>query len=180
MYNIHKTKSPQTHSSEKNNKENSLTSLDQAAKEDHLLHKRIKRMEQFKNVCKKFTSFFFSRVGLCFVVVGYVVIGGFIFQKIEGKDELAENFEILSKTDNLIFEIWNMSKYEILFHEVNFTHKIRDKVTLYQRHLVDAVQKGYKGEDGQVEGKWTYPGSILYSITIITTIGKFIFKIMKN
>ena len=74
MYNIHKTKSPQTHSSEKNNKENSLTSLDQAAKEDHLLHKRIKRMEQFKNVCKKFTSFFFSRVGLCFVVVGYVTL----------------------------------------------------------------------------------------------------------
>ena len=172
LFRVRNSKRQQNNSLEKKEKtRGSIVSIDQTNREDTLLHKRIKRMEQFKNCCKKFTSFFFSRVGLCFVVVGYVVIGGFIFQKIEGKDELTENFEILSKTDNLIYEIWNMSKYEILFHEANFTHKIRDKVTLYQRHLVDAIQKGYKGEDGQVEGKWTYPGSILYSVTIITTIG---------
>lgn len=153
--------------------------------QNHLLNgfgkpvkKKLKRIEQFKNVCKKITTFLFSRVGLCFVVVGYVVIGGFIFKSIEGsyEEEKSKNKTLISdvvnmRTDNLVNEIWNMTKFEKVFHEKNYTNKLKAKLIDYQKNLADAVKEGYKGNSNHNTTKWTYPGSILYSVTIVTTIG---------
>jgi hypothetical protein len=140
--------------------------------------KRSRRFEQFKNACKKITTFMFSRVGLCFVVVGYVVIGGFIFKSIEGsyEEEKAKNKTLINdvvnvKTDNLVFEIWNMTKFELVFHEKNYTNKLKAKLLDYQKNLTEAVKDGYKGASNHTIIKWTFPGSILYSVTIVTTIG---------
>lgn len=151
-------------------------------KEDKLnpVKRRTRRIEQFKNVCKKITTFLFSRVGLCFVVVGYVVVGGFIFRSIEGsyEEEKAKNRSLINdvvntKTDNLVNEIWNMTKFEKVFHEKNYTNKLKAKLIDYQKNLTDAVKDGYKGSSHSNITKWTYPGSILYSVTIVTTIGLF-------
>ena len=150
------------------------------SKEDRLnpVKRRTRRIEQFKNVCKKITTFLFSRVGLCFVVVGYVVVGGFIFKSIEGshEEEKAKNRSLINdvvniKTDNLVNEIWNMTKFEKVFHEKNYTNKLKAKLIDYQKNLTDAVKDGYKGTSHNNITKWTYPGSILYSVTIVTTIG---------
>lgn len=151
------------------------------SKEDRLnpVKRRTRRIEQFKNVCKKITTFLFSRVGLCFVVVGYVVVGGFIFKSIEGsfEEEKAKNRSLINdvvntKTDNLVNEIWNMTKFEKVFHEKNYTSKLKAKLIDYQKNLTDAIKDGYKGTSNHNITKWTYPGSILYSVTIVTTIGE--------
>lgn len=148
---------------------------------DKAIRKNSKKLEKFKNACKKFTTFLFSRVGLCFVVVGYVVVGGFIFKHIEGayeEEEKANNKTLKndmdSLTDHLIFDIWNMTKYELVFHEKNYTSKLRDKLDVYQKNLTESVKEGFKGNSNQNVTKWTLPGSILYSVTIVTTIGSFI------
>ena len=137
-----------------------------------------RRIEQFKNVCKKITTFLFSRVGLCFVVIGYVVVGGFIFKSIEGsyEEEKAKNKTLINdvvntRTENLVNEIWNMTKFELVFHEKNYTNKIKAKLIDYQKNLTDAFKEGYKGNSNHTIIKWTFPGSILYSVTIVTTIG---------
>ena len=151
----------------------------EAEKDEHDLHQKTKKLEKFKNACKKITTFLFSRVGLCFVVVGYVVIGGFIFRHIEGafeQEEKANNKTLRndmdSLTDNLIFDIWNMTKYELVFHEKNYTLKLKEKLEVYQKNLTESVKEGFKGNSNQNATKWTFPGSILYSVTIVTTIGK--------
>lgn len=150
------------------------------SKEDKLnpVKRRTHRIEQFKNVCKKITTFLFSRVGLCFVCIGYVVVGGIIFKSIEGshEDEKAKNRTLINdvvntRTENLVNEIWNMTKYEKVFHEQNYTNKLKAKLIDYQKNLTDAVKDGYKGNSNHSITKWTYPGSILYSVTIVTTIG---------
>ena len=148
---------------------------------EHELHQKTKNLEKFKNACKKITTFLFSRVGLCFVVVGYVVIGGFIFRHIEGtfeQEEKANNKTLRndmdSLTDHLIFDIWNMTKYELVFHEKNYTMKLREKLDVYQKNLTESVKEGFKGNSNQNATKWTFPGSILYSVTIVTTIGESI------
>jgi hypothetical protein len=141
--------------------------------------KMARQMEQFKNVCKKITTFLFSRIGLCFVVVGYVVLGGFIFKGIEGSYELekALNKTLISdivnlRKENLINEIWNMTKFELVFHERNYTEKLKLKLIDYQKVLTEAIKKGYKGSANHNSIIWTFPESVLYAVTIITTIGE--------
>lgn len=145
---------------------------------DRPLKKRTRKLEQFKNACKKVTTFMFSRVGLCFVCVGYVVIGGFIFKSIEGshEEEKAKNKTLINdvvnmRTENLVNEIWNMTKFELIFHEKNYTNKLKAKLMDYQKNLTEAVKEGYRGTSNHSTTKWTFPGSILYSVTIVTTIG---------
>ena len=148
-------------------------------KDDQVQSKNSKRLQQFKNVCTKITTFLFSRVGLCFVVVGYVILGGIIFQSIEGRHEQEKartktliTDVITYKKEHLINEIWNMTKMELVFHEKNYTEKLKSKITDFKKKLNEAVvNKGYKGNtNGSLI--WTFPESVLYSITVITTIGK--------
>lgn len=146
------------------------------------MRKRTRRIEQFKIVCKKITTFMFSRVGLCFVVVGYVALGGFLFKSIEGsyEEEKAKNktliYDVVNmRTDTLVNEIWNMTKFEKVFHEKNYTNKLKAKLVDYQKNLTEAIKDGYKGNSNHSITKWTYPNSILYSVTIVTTIGKLFF-----
>jgi hypothetical protein len=146
------------------------------------LRKRTRNVEKFKNFCAKMTTFFFSRVGLCFLVVGYVALGGIIFKSIEGTHEEAKarnktliNDVVDYKTDHLVLEIWNMTKFELVFHEKNYTNKLKSKIVDSQKNLTDAIKDGYKGPAHHNVTKWTYPGSILYSVTIVTTIGMYHF-----
>ena len=138
-----------------------------------------RKIKQFKNICKKFTTFLFSRVGLCLVVVGYVFIGGLIFKSIEGSHEEKERamnhsliYDVESSTEVLVTEIWNMTKFELIFHEKNYTSKLKARLVDYQKKLSNAVKHGYKGNSNPNNIKWTFPGSILYAVTIVTTIGR--------
>jgi len=140
--------------------------------------KNYKRLQQFKNVCTKILAFLFSRVGLCFVVFGYVLLGGIIFQAIEGSNEQekARTKTLISdivnfKTEHLIDEIWDMTKLELVYNEKNYIEELKTKILDYKKNLNEAVSKGYKGNtNGSLV--WTFPESLLYSITLITTIGK--------
>jgi len=43
----------------------------------------------------------------------------------------------------------------------------------YTREVVDAIKKeGWDGEDEDGKLQWSYAGSLLFSVTVITTIGK--------
>ncbi|CAM4767547.1 unnamed protein product, partial [Rotaria magnacalcarata] len=48
---------------------------------------QMERLERCKNCCKSFTTFIFSRVGLCLLVVAYAFGGGVIFQFLEATEE---------------------------------------------------------------------------------------------
>jgi hypothetical protein len=140
----------------------------QQQQEENKTNAKIKKVKIF---FKKFLSFFFSRIGLTFLFCVYVAIGGFIFKQIEGKQEREENFEINLRTQHLIKTVWDISRKEIFLHRSNFTHKLRYHVTLFQNGLVNAARKGFQDGDNRIDAEWSYPNSILYSMSIITTIG---------
>lgn len=57
--------------------------------------------------CKKFTAFMFSRVGLFFVMIGYVALGGVVFQALEAGNELNMRRIMDLELNKTINKLWN-------------------------------------------------------------------------
>ena len=49
--------------------------------------------------------------------------------------------------------------------------EVSELIVEYQARIIDETSRGYDGSDIP-KYKWTFSGSLLYSITVITTIGK--------
>ena len=161
-------------------------------KEDQKLFEKFKRREKsrkrnekIKECCKKFAAFLFSHIGLCGLVVGYSIMGGFVFKALEAPFEYTTKLDIRNHRDDYVKELWtiavrlsgNSGFEEISSKRDNFTTKVNDVLKRFQELLFDATKnKGWDGKDA-VEGEepelqWSYAGALLYAVTVITTIGK--------
>ena len=56
-------------------------------------------------------------------------------------------------------------------HPQNWTDEVAEVIKKFQDHIIAEEDRGYDGHDGH-PNQWTFSGSLLYSITVITTIGK--------
>jgi hypothetical protein len=131
------------------------------------------RMERCKNCCKSLTTFIFSRVGLCLLVVAYAFGGGVVFQFLEGPYEGRVTEKVQRRLTITVERLFNSSEQSKVLFKSNWTTMARQILEEYQRELVHQTKRGYQGErfDDDIK-QWTFPGAILYAITVITTIGK--------
>jgi len=62
-------------------------------------------------------------------------------------------------------------------HGKNFTLQVRVIFGEFQRKVVEEVKlNGWDGKDGGDQNtklQWSFAGSLLYAVTVVTTIGKF-------
>jgi len=139
-----------------------------------------------KLVCfKKGLKLFTTHVGLGSLVCGYAALGGYLFQNLEAGNELNEckdardSYEELENKTKI--SLWEMSK---TFWPNNLDEEDNKQSFLenLQHALVnfrnDTINIGYGGTDcemmGTLEGdayNWSFPGSLLFAVTIMTTIG---------
>lgn len=60
-----------------------------------------------------------------------------------------------------------------VFSERTWKVKVRAELAKYQKEIVSAIKNGYDGADYSGGSKqWSFAGAFLYSLTVITTIGK--------
>jgi len=121
-----------------------------------------------KKGLRVFTAWVFSNVGICVLVVGYLLFGAIMFQEIE-KKELMVN-EIVHERENTVFLLWTITEKYNLIHPTNWTSEVESIIKKYQDKVVQAENKGFDGNDIPIE-LWNFSGALLYSITVITTIG---------
>lgn len=135
------------------------------------------RMERCKSCCKSLTTFIFSRVGLCLLVVAYAFGGGVVFQFLEGPYE-GQISEIIQRRLIITVEkLFNTSEESKVLYKSNWTTMAQKILEEYQQELVRQTKRGHQGERSNDDTKqWTFPGAILYAITVITTIGKESFR----
>jgi hypothetical protein len=158
--------------------------LEQQQRRNAALHPgniHLERMERCKNCCKSFTTFIFSRVGLCLLVVAYAFGGGVVFQFLEASADDGDTNRVQQHLNTTVETLFNSSMASNVLHITNWTAMAREILEKYQRELVTRTKRGYQGERLTDDTKqWNFPGAILYAITVITTIGKdlffFIFK----
>ncbi|CAF0798257.1 unnamed protein product [Rotaria sp. Silwood1] len=135
---------------------------------------------------KKTTKFLFSHIGLVGLVVVYAVAGGFLFQLLE---ERQEKFNCQEAQSKQVTEINKLKQKLVNYIQKNTTSSItfstvaKDNATIayakigsmlyeYRQFIIDVSPKYqyYIADCGRVR-QWTYANSLLFAITIITTIG---------
>lgn len=147
------------------------------AQVDDSLVGRKKCAKKCVKCCKKFITFLFSNIGLCSAVVAYSILGGFIFQNLEApSEELTRDIkrkEVISQRKSFADELWDLVDDPVIFYYENFTNVAEKILIKYQKVVLDAKIRGWDGEDkeGEKGPQWSYAGSLLYSVTVITTIG---------
>lgn len=134
---------------------------------------RQTRRRKCANCCKQFVAFLFSTVGLTCLMCGYAILGGFLFMQIEGPNEIQIKSNVSSSKMYHIELLWNLTVELNIFYQPNWTDMAEQLLDNYTKHIYLATKiDGWDGKDGPQELQWTFAGSLLYSITVITTIGK--------
>ncbi|ESN93612.1 hypothetical protein HELRODRAFT_121515, partial [Helobdella robusta] len=131
--------------------------------------------QKIANCCRETTAFLFSHVGLSAMIVAYTVLGAFTFRQIESESERMEKFHIIKLKDDLVGEILNLTEKARIHPNKKLLNETLRKIFLdFQTELYKAVKdKGWNGLDevDETSLQWSLAGSILYAITVITTIG---------
>ncbi|OWF47520.1 TWiK family of potassium channels protein 18-like [Mizuhopecten yessoensis] len=130
--------------------------------------------------CKNAMKFLFSHVGLCGMVVLYCVAGGFIFEHLEKNNEQQICYD--SKEEYEPMENKTLTNMLNVITE-NDGNPDKSVMTIQLRVLLEtfrdnSIAIGYDGsvcaDYGKADGptyKWSWPGALFFSVTVISTIG---------
>ena len=117
-------------------------------------------------------TFLFSHIGLLALVFGYCILGGLTFEHLERDNELKVKREMKEHRELLGDKIWNLTKSSAVLREDNWTRMVESEMKKFEKEIIKAMKvKGWDGSEDEKKMKWTFPGSLFYSIVLISTIG---------
>lgn len=126
--------------------------------------------ERFKDGFRAFIAFVFSNIGICVLVIGYLLVGAVMFQQLEGPGELQVRYRVGQYRQHVVKRLWTITEQYNTLHPDEWTREVTQIVNEYQARIIQEANDGYDGSDIPIY-QWTFTGALLYSITVITTIG---------
>lgn len=153
--------------------------------EEEKRQQRRRKKQQVISCCKKSIAFLFSHIGLAGMVVVYTMAGGFMFRELERHHEKAQRNTMQDYRELHLAGISNIADdYKYLKRSrSNVTDEILRHLTEYKNELYVAIkEKGWDGKEftNSTNEVWSFSGSLLYSVTVITTIGKRIINLPRT
>ncbi|VDI69717.1 potassium channel subfamily K, invertebrate [Mytilus galloprovincialis] len=127
-----------------------------------------------KVLLKKFLIFLFSHVGLTCLVIGYSIFGAIIFQSLEQGNEKQSRIITTNLRKETLNDLWNTTYLPDIFEKPNWTGRVENTLRLFEKQIyIATTQLGWDGISDEAVGElhWSFTGSLLYSVTVITTIG---------
>ena len=139
-----------------------------------------KRAKQFKKACGRVLKFALSTAGLLVINFGVMGLGGYIFSKLELDNEIQscisaerDYFENENNTLILIMDIAQqmdssgpLSDSDLMDIQISF----RDNLRKFSLAVLDSGFS-YDIDCNTKEHDWRFLNSLLFAITIVTTIG---------
>ncbi|KAM8711070.1 hypothetical protein ACLKA7_000236 [Drosophila subpalustris] len=139
----------------------------------------------------------FSSPGLVLLVAGYSVLGALIFPLLEAPEDLSKSAAIAKSREDCLRELWIITEKLNVLYERNWTMLVHEQLRRFEGSIVAATRPG--GGGGATGGgggggatssqlasalghfgydtlsgdtpSWTFSEALLYSVTVITTIG---------
>ncbi|GIY63301.1 uncharacterized protein CDAR_272381 [Caerostris darwini] len=132
------------------------------------------KLAKCRHCVRVFFTHLFSHVGLCALVVGYAVLGALAFESLEQPFEINQRTSIIGFRQRCLNDLWNITLTLNVLYEKNWTRLVELRLKQFEEELLHAVKnEGYDGMAyAEAELQWSFPGALLYCITVITTIGK--------
>lgn len=152
-----------------------------------------KNCKKSVSIFKTILRFLFSNVGLIFMVIGYTIGGAFLFQLLEKHANVQACQEVAGK-ERKIISMYTRKLYNQIITGVNefeFNQSLIESVSfnytdkLFQNNEIETVFKNLRNDllkitDSYhyyckvcIEGiTWNFQSSLLFALTLITTIGK--------
>ncbi len=130
--------------------------------------------QRFKDSLRSFFAFVFSNVGICVLVIGYLLIGAASFQQLEAAAEIksvGDGFRVSDTRRAAVERLWCLTERLNILEPGNWSASAAVEILRYQKFIVEQAGEGYNGRD-RPKPQWSYSGALLYSITVITTIGE--------
>ncbi|GFY37068.1 hypothetical protein TNIN_349811 [Trichonephila inaurata madagascariensis] len=124
-----------------------------------------------RRCCGRFTTFLFSHVGLCALVIGYSIMGAFAFRALEAPYEEQKASQVGHLRQETVRRLWEITDKLNVLYKDNWTELVEAEVRRFQKELIVAVKEGYDGKEGSGQ-QWSFSGAFLYSLTVITTIAQ--------
>lgn len=118
-------------------------------------------------------TFLVSHIGLVSLVVGYCIMGAFVFEALEAENERKVKREMSSIRESVTKDLWLLTaEMPVLFQE-NWTLSVTHRLQNFELSLIESMKKkGWDGNEDVDKIQWTYAGALFYSIILITTIGE--------
>eukprot|EP00102_Acyrthosiphon_pisum_P016954 XP_008188114.1 PREDICTED: uncharacterized protein LOC103310707 [Acyrthosiphon pisum] len=129
--------------------------------------------QQCKDYLRQFIAFLFSNIGIICLVVGYTIAGAFMFIFIEGApgNAIAVIDRVGANRSGTADRIWDMVCCNA-YCEDEWKQEVQVHLRSFQSHVIEAVRNfSYEGPNKQMT-RWSFSGSFLYSLSVITTIGE--------
>ncbi|XP_017770777.1 PREDICTED: uncharacterized protein LOC108558384 [Nicrophorus vespilloides] len=141
---------------------------------------------------KRSSTSVFATVAVCCMVLGYTILGAFVFMALEGgfrrDTSIAASKSSLKREgggvagdlrSQTVERLWSITENLNILYRENWTRLAAEEVMEFQEALFRALRSGagYVGPGDstilyhQHPHRWSFSSSFLYSLTLITTIG---------
>ncbi|XP_064086046.1 TWiK family of potassium channels protein 7-like [Macrobrachium nipponense] len=147
--------------------------------------------------CSRLASIVCSNFGVCALVLLYTVAGAFVFTTIEGGGDMAIRLDPLhggpapprdsAVVDSLrqharglqhetVEHLWTITESLNILYRDNWTRVAEQELIKFSEKLLTRFREEHTPPNpapttAQASYQWTFAGSFLYSLTVITTIG---------
>ncbi|EFX73530.1 hypothetical protein DAPPUDRAFT_109603 [Daphnia pulex] len=132
--------------------------------------------ERYRKCLRISLTFLFSQVGLIGLVVAYSAVGAVLFEWLEADQEIEPRRKILQIRLDCLDDLNRLNRQRQFDNNSNdelWAINAGALLKAFETQVVKATKvEGYDGKEvDDAERQWSVSGSLLYSITVITTIG---------
>lgn len=120
-----------------------------------------------------------SAVGVSLLLLVYLMTGAVMFMILGNQENAVQqpgrsvdaDGRLLEKTMATVDRLWSITEDLNILYRDNWTHLARVEMRHYQDQMVRTLRHIMLEERYSFRQTWTFPMSLLYAITLITTIG---------
>ncbi|XP_076250379.1 potassium channel subfamily K member 18-like [Rhynchophorus ferrugineus] len=126
--------------------------------------------EEYESTSKRCSiAMFCGKTSLFVLMVGYALFGALLFKFLEGGNEDHHEADFQKTREDCLRELWIITERLNVLYEKNWTQLVTEQLKKFERSVVENA----KNDDTitMATPKWTFGGSLLYTVTLLTTVG---------